>query len=132
MVKIHEYFDTYYVPNNMAVVLAGDIDYDATIAMVDKYFGGWKSKPVPAFTFTPEDPIAKPEAVEVMGPMAEWVSLGWRFGGVKSGDAIMMDLISGLLKNGQAGLIDIDRSSSRRCSTPGRSASRARTTHSSA
>lgn len=108
MEKIHEYFNTYYVPNNMAVVLAGDIDYDATIAMVDKYFGGWKSKPVPSFTFTPEDPISTPEAVEVLGPMAEWVSLGWRFGGVKSGDGIMLDFIAGLLKNGQAGLIDID------------------------
>ena len=27
MVKIHEYFETYYVPNNMAIILAGDLDY---------------------------------------------------------------------------------------------------------
>ena len=108
MVKIHEFFDTYYVPNNMAVVLAGDLDYDATIALVDQYFGGWKMKPVPAFTFEPEAPITMPESVEVLGPMAEWVSLGWRFDGVKSSDGIMLDLIAGLLSNGQAGLIDLD------------------------
>ena len=108
MVKIHEFFDTYYVPNNMAVVLAGDLDYDATIAMVDKYFGGWKTKPVPAFTFQPEEPITAPDNVEVLGPMAEWVSLGWRFDGVKSTDGIMLDLIAGLLSNGQAGLIDLN------------------------
>ncbi|MCB0770878.1 MAG: insulinase family protein, partial [Flavobacteriales bacterium] len=28
MVKIQEYFRSYYVPNNMAVILAGDIDHD--------------------------------------------------------------------------------------------------------
>jgi predicted Zn-dependent peptidase len=47
MVKIHEFFDTYYVPNNMAVILAGDIDYDRTIALVDKYFGKWEKGYVP-------------------------------------------------------------------------------------
>ncbi|MEO7082090.1 MAG: pitrilysin family protein, partial [Flavobacteriales bacterium] len=108
MVKIHEYFNTYYVPNNMAVIMAGDIDYDATIAMVDKYFGSWKSKPVPTFTFTPEEPITKPDTLSVYGPMAGWVNMGWRFGGAKSGDPIMLDLISGIMSNGQAGLIDLD------------------------
>ena len=108
MVKIHEYFNTYYVPNNMAVIMAGDIDYDSTIAMVDKYFGSWKSKPVPQFSFTPEDPITKPDTLSVRGPMAGWVSMGWRFGGTKSGDPIMLDLISGIMSNGQAGLIDLD------------------------
>lgn len=108
MVKIHEYFDTYYVPNNMAVILAGDIDYDRTIAMVDKYFGGWKRKDVPAFTFKPEEPVTQPETVEVFGPMEEWVDLGWRFGGVGSADEMMLELIDGILNNGQAGLVDID------------------------
>ena len=42
MEKIHHYFKTYYVPNNMAIVLAGDIDYDKTIALVDKHFGAWR------------------------------------------------------------------------------------------
>jgi len=108
MVKIHQYFDTYYVPNNMAVVMAGDINYDSTIAMVDKYFGSWKSKPVPAFTFTPEDPILKSDTLSVRGPMAASVSMGWRFGGTKSKDPIMLDLISGIMSNGQAGLIDLN------------------------
>lgn len=108
MVKIHEYFDTYYVPNNMAVIMAGDLDYDRTIALVDKYFGIWKKGPVPEFTFTPEAPITAPETVEVFGPMQEWVDLGWRFDGTKSNDPIMLDLISGILNNGRAGLVDID------------------------
>jgi predicted Zn-dependent peptidase len=108
MVKIHQYFDTYYVPNNMAIVMAGDINYDSTIAMVDKYFGWWKAKPVPAFTFKPEQPITQSDTLSVYGPMAASVSMGWRFGGVKSDDYIMLDLLAGVLNNGQAGLMDID------------------------
>lgn len=108
MVKIHEFFDTYYVPNNMAVVLAGDIDYDKTIALVDKYFGGWKKGPVPEFTFTPEAPITSPVVAEVSGPEAEWVDLAWRFGGYSTPDALMLQLISGIMSNGSAGLIDLN------------------------
>lgn len=108
MQKIHAYFDTYYVPNNMAIIMAGDLDYDATIAMVDKYFGGWKSKPVPEFQFKPEPPITKADTLSVYGPMADWVTIGWRFNGTRSDDPMMLDLIAGLLSNGQAGLIDID------------------------
>ncbi|MBP9078799.1 MAG: insulinase family protein [Flavobacteriales bacterium] len=108
MEKIHQYFNAYYVPNNMAVIMAGDINYDSTIAMVDKYFGSWKARPVPAFTFKPEAPIAKADTLSVYGPMAGWVTMGWRFAGTGTSDPMMLELISGLMSNGQAGLIDLD------------------------
>ncbi len=47
MLAIHKYFDTYYVPNNMAVVLVGDLDFDKTIQLVDQYFGAFKYKELP-------------------------------------------------------------------------------------
>lgn len=108
MVKIQKFFKTWYVPNNMAVILAGDIDFDKTIAMVDKYFGGWKRQEVPAFTFIPEVPITEVRVGEVLGPDAEWVDMAWRFDGYKSGIEPMLNMVQGILKNGQAGLIDLD------------------------
>ncbi|MBL7945585.1 MAG: insulinase family protein [Flavobacteriales bacterium] len=108
MVKIHEFFDTYYVPNNMAVILAGDIDYDRTIALVDKYFGKWEKGYVPEFNYTPEAPISAPIIAEVSGPEAEWVDLAWRFGGQHTADPLMLQLIDGILSNGSAGLIDLN------------------------
>ncbi|MBK6344041.1 MAG: insulinase family protein [Flavobacteriales bacterium] len=107
MEKIHAFFDAWYVPNNMAVILAGDIDYDRTIAMVDKHFGGWKRGETPAFTFKVDTPRPRPETAEVYGPDAEWVQLAWRFDGYASADPIMITLIEGILSNGQAGLIDL-------------------------
>jgi predicted Zn-dependent peptidase len=57
MVAIHKYFDTYYVPNNMAVVLVGDLDFDKTIKLVDQYFGTFKYKELPMKKMVSEEPM---------------------------------------------------------------------------
>jgi predicted Zn-dependent peptidase len=108
MEKIHAYFRQYYVPNNMAVILAGDIDYDRTIALVDKYFGKWSPGPVPNFTFEPEEPLTGARGVEVKGPMAAWIDIAWRLPGARTDGEMMAELIAGMLSNGMAGLIDLN------------------------
>ncbi len=108
MAKIHAYFETFYVPNNMAIILAGDLDYDATIALVDEHFGAWKPKDVPLFQFDPEDALVIPEEVEVFGPMAAWVDIAWRLKGSGSDDEVIGALVAGLLSNGRAGLFDLE------------------------
>ena len=108
MVKIHEYFDKYYVPNNMAVCLAGDLDYDKTIELVEKYFGGMKSKEVPSYVAPKEDPIESIRTKEVFGPNTERVSVGFRLDGSDSKDWYYLKLLDGILSNGKAGLIDLN------------------------
>ena len=108
MVKIHQYFETWYVPNNMAVVLAGDIDYDRTIAMVDKHFGAWKRGEVPAFTFTPETAHHGTGHRRGVRSGAEWVDIAWRFEGVTSDHGIDAAAHRRMMSNGKAGLIDLD------------------------
>ena len=106
--EIKKYFDTYYVPNNMAVAMSGDLDYDQTIRIIDKYFGGLKTKPLPAYTPPAEAPIIQPIVKEVLGPSAENIRLGFRFPGIKSKEALALRMISQILSNGQAGLIDLN------------------------
>ena len=108
MIKIHEFFNTYYVPNNMALCLSGDLDPAKTIALVDKYFGSAKSKQIPEFSFEKEGPITEPIIQEVYGSQEERIALGFRFDGIRSNDALMVELIDNLLSNGQAGLIDLN------------------------
>jgi zinc protease len=46
---VARFFRTYYVPNNASLVIAGDIDIDATRKLVDKWFSEIpRGKPVPA------------------------------------------------------------------------------------
>lgn len=108
MVKIHEYFSKYYVPNNMAIILAGDLDPDAAFEKIQKYFGTYEAKPVPEFTFEAEEPITAPREKTVYGPRSESVTIGFRMGGVASGDPLYAGLLNAILYNGQAGLIDLN------------------------
>jgi predicted Zn-dependent peptidase len=105
--KIKEYYDKYYVPNNMAICISGDIDFDKTIKMIDSYFGKLVSKPVPEFVVAQEDAIKAPIVKEVLGPDAENVTIGFRGAGVQSRDADLMYLLSKILYNGTAGLYDL-------------------------
>ncbi|MCJ8289181.1 MAG: insulinase family protein [Crocinitomicaceae bacterium] len=108
MEKIHSYFDKYYVPNNMAVILSGDLDFDQTIALVDKYFGKMKSKVVTPRKMPIESPQTRIKTVDVYGPMEEWVNIGYRVGGYHTEDAMMTYLATSVLCNRQAGLIDLN------------------------
>ena len=106
--NIKNFYDQYYVPNNMCIVMAGDFNPDEVIATIDKTFGQWKSKEVPKFTFTPETPIEKPITAEVVGLEAENIFIGYRMPEASSKDVATMDIVSSLLYNGKAGLMDLN------------------------
>ncbi len=108
LVNIHNYFDKYYVPNNMAVILAGDLDYDNTFALINKYFGKMKRKDIAPNILPKEDPITKHRVRTVYGPDREWASMSFRFDGIKSNQRKYVEMIDMILANGQAGIIDID------------------------
>ncbi|SHL81326.1 M16 family metallopeptidase [Hymenobacter psychrotolerans] len=106
--EIKRYFEKYYVPNNVALCLSGDLDYDQTIRLIDQYFGKLQSKPVPAFTAAQEAPLTAPLVTQIVGPDAENVMLGFRFPGTTSREALVLRMVDKILSNGQAGLIDLN------------------------
>lgn len=120
--EIKKYFYKYYVPNNIAICMSGDLDFNKTIAAIDKYFSKLVPKEVPAFDNKAESPINKPIEKIVMGPDAESVSIAFRlFGPDKSNagkpealsktsmtDLCKSKMLSMILTNGQAGLIDLN------------------------
>ncbi|MBO0357625.1 insulinase family protein [Hymenobacter sp. BT186] len=106
--EIKRYFEKYYVPNNVALCLSGDLDYDKTIRIIDQYFGKLKARPVPAFEVAQEAPITAPIVKEIVGPDAENVMLGFRFPGSTSREALVLRMMDKILTNGQAGLIDLN------------------------
>ena len=108
MVDIHNYFNKYYVPNNMAIVLVGDIDFDKTIEKVNNTFGKLKSKEVVHPNLPKETPIEKPIIREVFGPTSESVSIAYRTKGAGSDQEKFVTLSDMILANGTAGLIDLN------------------------
>ena len=106
--EIKKYFYNYYVPNNMAICLSGDLDPEETIQLIDKQWGAKATKPVKLFIVAKEDPITQPIVKKVLGPDAENVSIAFRFPGKATKDALMMELVSMILSNSEAGLIDLN------------------------
>ena len=108
LVKIRNYFNTYYVPNNMAVIMVGDFNPDDVIEMIDKHFSYMTTKPLPTFNFPIEYPRGRPDSINVVGPDAASLMMAWRFNGVSSKEATMVRLIDLILSNSKAGLIDLN------------------------
>ncbi|WP_311442568.1 M16 family metallopeptidase, partial [Hoylesella enoeca] len=109
IVNIKNYFNRYYVPNNVAICMAGDFNPDEVIATIDKYFGMWKSNPNLTFPqFPAQAPITTPRDTTVVGQEAENLTLGWRFDGASSLQSDTLDVIAEILSNGKAGLMDLD------------------------
>lgn len=108
LVEIRKYFNTYYVPNNMGIIMSGDFNPDEAIAKIDKAFAYMQNKPVQKYTFQPEVPLTAPVVKEVVGPDAESVAIGFRLPGNKDKDALLADLVGSILTNGKAGLLDLN------------------------
>ena len=108
LIEIRKYFNKYYVPNNMGIILSGDFNADEVIAKVDKAFSYMQPKPFDKYTFQPEDAITAPIVKEIVGPDAENLTIGYRLPGNKDKDALLADLVGQILTNGRAGLLDLN------------------------
>lgn len=106
--KVIDYYNTYYVPNNMAIVLSGDLDPAATIELVDKYWGSKPKGNVPVFVPPVEKPIKKPVVNEVFGQEAEYMMMAYRFPGANTHENDMISMIDMILANSAAGLLDLN------------------------
>ena len=105
---INAYFYKYYVPNNMAICMSGDLDPDETIALIDNYFGEAEPKEIEPYVKVVEDPITSPREVTIIGPDAEKVTMGFRFDGTSSDDIPYLNMVDFILANSMAGLIDLN------------------------
>lgn len=107
--NIKNYYKEWYVPNNMAVCISGDLDPDKAIKVIRKHFGSLRPNPdLQYLEYEPEDPISGPIVTEVRGLESPKVMIAWRFPGANDPDNLKLTLIGDILYNGTAGLIDIN------------------------
>ncbi|MBC7475388.1 MAG: insulinase family protein, partial [Candidatus Sericytochromatia bacterium] len=106
--KMYEFYKKYYVPNNMAIFLSGDLDIQQAKEIVTKYFSPWQKKEVAKYEVPQEKPLIGIEKTSVNYKGEEKVVIAFRTVNYKSEDKKALTLIDMLLSNGQAGLIDHD------------------------
>jgi predicted Zn-dependent peptidase len=103
-----DYFDRWYVPNNMAIAVAGDIDAETVVPLLEKKFGHLQPKPVPkphAGTITPLDGrVVK----EVVAEGQEAVSLSWVTVPTADADEPALFVMDRILDDSSVGLLNVE------------------------
>ena len=99
---VARFFRTYYVPNNASLVIAGDIDIEATKKLVEKWFSDVpRGKPVPALS--PPSPVLNGVKRKTITDRVQLPRLymGWHTPALlKPGDATL-DIVANLLSGGK-------------------------------
>lgn len=78
--KMREIQRRYYVPNNTALVVTGDVKPDSVFAWADRWYGGWaraedpfKANPIPAIPPLARDTaVVNEEAVSAVTAFVQW------------------------------------------------------------
>lgn len=102
------YYRRWYVPNNIAVVLAGDIDAARALPVLERAFGGMKPARLepPAPGALPPLHGRKQVVIEAEGEQA--VVLGWQTVGVSHPDRAALEVMDLLVDNSVSGLLNLE------------------------
>lgn len=106
--NMYEFYDTYYVPNNMAICISGDIDIDEAIQLIDRHFSAWKPKNLPDRKSWKEPALKDVVRDTVRFRGEEYVLIGFRTADRNHQDAEALKLIDMILDNRTAGLINLN------------------------
>ena len=106
--NIKQFYQTYYRPNNVAVCLAGDFDYDHAIKIIDQYFGQWQPADIPPFEQPVQADLTAPKDTVVLGKESPQLWLAWKLPNMRHEDKDALDLMNAVMQNGKCGLLDID------------------------
>lgn len=76
--KVKKYFQTYYVPNNIAIAISGDLDPQEVIQTIEKNFGSWPAKALPASHLKKVPALKKNIVSNLQGPQQEETVIGFQ------------------------------------------------------
>ncbi len=106
--NIRKFYDTFYRPNNVAVCLSGDFEFDHAIKVIDAFFGNWEAKEIPSPIHYQQASLKAHKDTVVYGKESPEVYLAWKMPGIKHEDIDALEVMDYVLQNGKCGLFDID------------------------
>jgi len=106
MQAMRAFYERWYVPENMAVVLSGDLDADGALETVERWFGrlGSGTAEAPAVATLPA--LGGEQRVRLAHRAPPELRLGWRTMDASHEDAVALDLVDEVLHNGGVGRLD--------------------------
>jgi zinc protease len=106
--ELQEFFNTYYVPNNACLVIAGEFDVEKTKGWVHQCFG-WIPKGPDTSASVPQEPPQKETRRLVVYkanvPLTN-IYMGFKTTNFKSDDHYALELLGDILASGRTGILD--------------------------
>jgi predicted Zn-dependent peptidase len=99
------FFDKYYVPANITIAIAGDVDPAASRRLAERYFGRLPARPLPAPLGTVEPKQEGEKRVAVETPSQPFLALAWKRPDQHDKDDPVFDVVSEILSSGRTGLL---------------------------
>lgn len=99
LTKMYEFYKTYYVANNMALIISGDFNTDEVIPMIKEHFGKWKSGEIPEYKPEQETEFKGREFIEVKMSPVKLGLLGFRTPPKGHKDRAALEIANMILSN---------------------------------
>ena len=107
LTKMYDFYKTYYVANNMALVLSGDFNPAEARKLIERKFGKWQSGNIPERIVYHEEPFKGREFVQMKLSPIKIGMLGFRTVPAGHQDEIALQVCNQILSNpNQTGLLD--------------------------
>ncbi|MEA5553603.1 pitrilysin family protein [Anabaena cylindrica UHCC 0172] len=98
---VKKFFDTYYVPSNLAIAIVGDVNPTEVKKLAQVYFGRYQAKPKPQQKLSPEPTQTATREVTLELNTQPWYFEGYHRPAVTHPDNAAYDIISSLLSDGR-------------------------------
>ncbi len=98
---VQKFFQTYYVPKNLTMAIAGDVDPVKVKELAQTYFGRFKPEPQPPKVAKVEPPQQQTREVTVNFPSQPLYLEGYHIPALNDPDYIVYEVISELLSSGR-------------------------------
>ena len=98
------FFKTYYAPNNAVLALVGDLDTKATLAKIEKYFGGIPRQPAPKPVDLAEAELKAERRESMTDPLARvpQINMGYRIPPATHPDWPALSVLGQILGGGES------------------------------
>ena len=102
--KLHQFYDTFYWPNNATVTVVGDVDEAATLGLIKKYYGIYSASPQPIpGMYTEEPQQSGPRRVLVKRPgELGTVVIAHKVPNARDADQPALEMLDAILSSGKS------------------------------
>ncbi|AFY32123.1 pitrilysin family protein [Calothrix sp. PCC 7507] len=98
---VQKFFDTHYVPSNLAIAIVGDVNPAEVKKLAKTYFGRYPAKPKAQVKITAEPKQTQTRSVTLQLPSQPWYLEGYHRPAINDPDNAVYEIIGSLLSDGR-------------------------------